>query len=221
MRQTSGTTSSRISVWLTYAEEIQQAGIEAVARGEDIEPSEPCAFHAYEGPHWLRPACTCSPVALLRREWHYARSQARALGAAPVSVHPANAVADAVEALLAPEIKASVRRETSEMVLLLESGSVRDIVRTESSTTWCTLGKRMSMSHRERGIVQNGYFRCRGARCPHCVTYWLTRVVARAFEMWGSDAVLYRSEFETDAEWRNRARARRLTKTYPRTCGCG
>jgi hypothetical protein len=111
----------------------------------------------------------------------------------------------------------AVRRGTPDDPYLFTSATVRDILLTEPSTPFCALGKAMHLSHREHGVVQNLYARCRGGKCPHCVGYWLTEILRRALRLWDypEPEQLHRSVFISDAEWRNTARGRNLRAAYP------
>jgi len=128
-----------------------------------------------------------------------------------------DAIREYAECRLTAEPQHAQIRTTPKTAYLFASALLRDVVHTEPASPYCALGKAMSLSHRERGIVQNMYARCRGAKCPHCVSHWLVQVLLRSFEMWdfAPELALHRHLFTSDAEWRNSKRARGLKAAYP------
>ncbi len=82
---------------------------------------------------------------------------------------------------------------------------VGDVLRTEPWANACVFGRRIALAHEEKGQARTGYVRCLGARCPHCVAYWLERVVRAACKVW-KDAPVYRARFTDDRDWTKRGK---------------
>lgn len=60
----------------------------------------------------------------------------------------------------------------------------------------------------------HAYTRCKGAKCPHCVGGWISRLLNRALEAWDGQQV-YRAVFTSDAQWKNNVkRAREIKRDY-------
>lgn len=93
--------------------------------------------------------------------------------------------------------------------------TVRDVVRTVAPD-WCYRGRNTNVSWLSTGRIRNQYNFCLGAKCPHCVGWWLEgNVIKRALEAWeDTGATEIHRTVLSEREWTNSKRAKRIRSEY-------